>query len=345
MDADFAEHPFDSCSEDGPSRVSGPKAGIGQASSRTTLLEGLAPSLLLATTGDSRLLGFFAVGLYWASALLSRAEIPLAVDLLATFSPSGVTQHGDTCHIYAAAELFEAACFRRTGRSFKLSEAHHYLLHLRAQAADARAGSYSDGVNWSSMTVYDRGRAEVSLRRLLDGQGLAVQEFPVLDDSLETSLREVSKPYRARYGEIYEQMKKGALSDPEAVLAQRPVGHDALEAVLRRLDKGAPTSTRNPALLACLKDPPLLHQMTPWSRPLMHVLLASGHPVLCSTPFVRGGTPGTTIPGDWHVFMVLGYRPAEKVPGGTEYLVLDPVLPAPVWGYWFENCRPASWLD
>lgn len=113
---------------------------------------------------------------------------PRYKDLSNQFSAEVPIQHGGMCHVYAAADLFEAACKRYLGKSVCISRPYLIYRHLRAQFK-AR-GSYDLDVKKLAahhffMPECDGGICDNSLNRAFNGSVCTAQEFKAEEELLD----------------------------------------------------------------------------------------------------------------------------------------------------------------
>ena len=115
---------------------------------------------------------------------------PSGVNLQNQFEPETALQVGGTCHIFAAAALFEAACFRSTHKHVKVSEA--YLINRHLSTELARSNYLPDEIESNSILGdMDGGHAKTDISRIFNGSICTGKEMP-LDSQFFNSLKQIA---------------------------------------------------------------------------------------------------------------------------------------------------------
>lgn len=165
-------------------------------------------------------------------------------DLRYQFSPRVPLQVGQTCHISAAVALWEAACFKKTGKRVDISEGYQIYKHLEQQIQ--KRPSYDvlsflllkDG----PLTDFDGGDIRDTLARLKAGNALVESEFT--SESFYQKVRLFSSRFLSF---VRDQIRQTLPSEHEKI--QKHEASRFPEIFLANLEKSARESLNSSSLM------------------------------------------------------------------------------------------------
>lgn len=113
-------------------------------------------------------------------------------------------QKGGTCHIYSAANLFEATCFRYLKVRLNISDGYLVYRHLREYFAKSKSIEISDKHSHGMFIAphIDGGFPKETLQRIFRGSVCTESTCP-FDEPLEGFLKTLVKKGREEFGEEF----------------------------------------------------------------------------------------------------------------------------------------------
>lgn len=261
-------------------------------------------------------MGFCFWGIIF-SHLLANANVN--IEQTAFSSPLQRTQQGGSCHVFAAAGLFESACFRRAGVSIKVNESYLFASHLRERIVN-EGYDVDAPVTSGAYTSKDGGTSYRALQRILGGDSYTDRELLVPFEKLWQSglgpIRTIAKTardtlqlqeYRMDYAErehLRKRLSLGASSQLLNALGNHLAGYYPKLQV------------RDPDLQRCLRIGLVVRERDATDSAAMGIainLLNAGIPFICSGEYNYGSRVGM------HASIITGYALLSGPNGARSY--------------------------
>lgn len=265
-------------------------------------------------------------------------------------------QSGGSCHVFSTSGLFEAACFRETGKHVNISEAALFYAWLRPAILAGKLSYLKSG--GGLITPWDAGDPATDFKNLNGGMVASEREAPFAD--FVAKLRQALVAEGQRRKSISEKLAHNQLSvDTANELLTRTIQAAPARVVAEmdgdlraRIPSGRVAAdgtwmphTADRGIQACVNR--FTMHSRPYSTSEALATLAAQQPFLCSA-YVDFGSRRLTeafIPGGRHATLVIGYRKNPRFRDGIEYLVRDSNSFLPEWGWNVEQCDSVMTID
>ncbi len=162
------------------------------------------------------------------SILLSEAFAqPPMIDLSYQFGPTCESQIGGSCHVFAQTALFEAACFKKTGKHIDISEETLFEQHLKRQLETmGEEALYPDqliqgGEQVISGHVDGSQKIGKTLERIHSGQVCTEREAPRSRNNLNMIRQTVDSLESYNKKKAFQEASKKTLTESKNALLEK----------------------------------------------------------------------------------------------------------------------------